>query len=502
MKQSDAVRLILTTRLSDRDIAAAAGISKTTVGRYRRIADQKQLSWRQLAGVGPSELRRLFNRPASGGKVKAMPDLAQVLAEVSQPTMTLQLWWEECRAADPHGALSYSHLAAKLKTYRAQLPSVMRQSHVPGERLMVDYSGVRPFYIDPTSGQVVHVELFVGVLAASSLLFAMCTPTQRVPDFIRAHVAMLDYIGGVPEVLVPDNLKSAVVRTGKNQEIQRSYAELGRHYGMAILPTRPYRPKDKAGVESGVKFAQTRVLARLRHQVFHSIDEINDAIRPLLEEANARPMYRDGISRRARFEAIERDALRPLPASPYRYAEWHIVPTVPKDYHIAVEGHFYSVPNELIGQRVDACVEEQTVLVMHQRKCVARHVRSTKVGQHTTDSAHQTEAHRGQAMRSPNGMREWAKTAGSFVARFIQEQLNTPIPWQGLPACDEVRGLARKHGTEAVNQAARQALALNSPKVTTLRRLLASAAYRPSNSASQRPRNARGARAIMGGESC
>lgn len=502
MKQSDAVRLILTTRLSDRDIAAAAGVSKTTVGRYRRVADQKQLSWRQLAGVGPSELRRVFNRPASGGKPKAVPDLAQVHAEVSQPTMTLQLWWEEYRAADPHGALSYSHLAAKLNTYRAQLPSVMRQNRVPGERLMVDYSGVRPFYIDPNSGQVVHVELFVGVLAASSLLFAMCTPTQRVPDFIKAHTALLDYIGGVPELLVPDNLTSAVVRVRKKREIQRSYAEWGRHYGVAILPARPYHPKDKAGVEAGVKFAQYRVLARLRHHVFHSIDEINDAIRPMLEEANARPMYRDGISRRARFEAIERDTLRPLPDSPYRYSEWHIIPTVPNDYHVAVEGHFYSVPYHLIGQRVDACVEDTTVLVMHERKCVARHARSTVVGQHTTDGAHQTEAHRSQAMRSPDGMREWAKTAGAFVARFVHEQLNSPIPWQGLPACDEVRGLARKHGTEAVNQAARQALALNSPKVTTMRRLLASAAHRPSDSASRRPRNARGARAIMGGESC
>lgn len=472
MKVFDTVRLILTTSLTDREIGLAAGCSKTTVGRYRRLLGNKGLLWEDLSELGPTGLCQRLNRPRSGGKRKQTPDLALLHDQLQAKGMTLQLLWEDYRRENPHDALSYSHLAAKLRHYRHTLPTVMRQHHVPGERVFVDYSGLRPHYLDPSTGEKVHVELFVGVLGASSLLFATCSPSQQVPDFLKAHVEMFDYFGGLPEVLVPDNLKSAVIKPGRQPILQRSYADLARHYGLAILPTRPSRPRDKASVEAGVKFAQQRIVARLRHRHYYSLDELNAAVRQLLDEANERPMVKDGLSRRERFEQLERGTLRPLPPEPYEYAEWIVVPTVPKDYHIAVAGHFYSVPHGLIGQRVEARLTQDTVEVRHECKTIAHHTRSPIPGGHTTAKSHQPEEHRAQAERTPEHMLAWAKDAGPHLFRFIQHQVDRPQPFRGLPACDTVRSLARKHGTQALDRAAKSALDLKSPKITTLKRLL------------------------------
>jgi transposase len=501
MKQFDAVRLILTTTLSDREVAASVGMSKTTIGRYRRLAQAKQLTWSKVSALDPAAIHQLFNLPARGGKVKHAPDLAVLHEQLQGKSMTLQVLWEDYRREDPEQTLSYSHLAAKLKAYRGKLPSVMRQHHRPGERAFVDYSGLRPHYIDPKTHEKVPVELFIGVLPASSLMFAMCSPSQKVPDFVRAHVAMLDYFGGVPEVLVPDNLKSAVITAGKTPIIQRTYADFARHYGIAVLPARPYRPRDKASVEAGVKFAQQRILSRLRHQHFYSLDELNLEIAKLLEEANARPMVKDGISRRDRFEALERAALKPLPAQPYVYAEWLPIPKVPQDYHVCVDGHFYSVPHELIGTKLDARVTDTSVELTHQRRRVAWHARSSVMGRHTTDPAHQPEAHRAHAERSPSGMLAWAKSAGPNVLRFVQHQLDRPQPFHGLPACDTVRGLAHTHGTLVVDRAARSALDLRSPTVTALRRLLDNANQGKAKSP-PRNSNARGPRGYLEAAPC
>ncbi|BFI95488.1 MAG: IS21-like element ISPsy14 family transposase [Rhodanobacter sp.] len=496
MQTYDVVRLILTTTLSDREIAASVGVSKTTVGRYRQLARAKALVWKNIAELGPLALQERLNRPRSGGRRKEVPDLSLLHDQLQAKGMTLQLLWEDYKRENPDTALCYSHLAAKLRRFRHTLPTVMRQHHVPGERVFVDYSGLRPYYLDATTGHKVPVELFVGVLGASSLMFAMCTATQQVPDFLRAHVAMFEYFGGLPQVLVPDNLKSAVTTAGKTPKIQRAYADLARHYGLAVLPTRPSHPRDKASVEAGVKFAQHRILARLRHQHFYSLDELNAAVAALLDEANGRAMAKDGVSRRQRFEQLERAALRPLPPEPYVYAEWLVVPTVPKDYHIPVAGHFYSVPHGLIGQRVEVRVTDDTVEVRHRQKTVAHHPRNPATGEHTTATAHQPEAHRAQAERTPDGMVAWAKEAGPHVLRFVRHQVNRAQPFQGLPACDKVRSLARKHGTAVLDRAAQATFELGSPKITTLKRVLDNQATAQEASTITVPRasHARGAR--------
>jgi transposase len=494
MQTFDAVRLILTTTLGDREIAASVSMSKTTVGRYRRLIEAKGLAWGEVDGMGPDALRHRLNRPANGGKRKILPDLSVLHSQLQAKGMTLQLLWEDYRRDNPHDALSYSHLAAQLRHFRHTLPTVMRQVHVPGERVFVDYSGLRPHYIDPSTQTKVTVELFVGVLGASSLMFATCTPSQQIPDFLRAHVQMFDYFGGVPQVLVPDNLKSAVTTAGRAPKIQRSYADLARHYGLAVLPTRPVRPRDKASVEAGVKFAQQRILARLRHQHFYSLDELNVAIATLLDEANDRPMVKDGLSRRQRFDQLERPTLRPLPTSPYVFAEWTVVPTVPKDYHVFLDGHAYSVPHGLIGERVEVRATDEVIEIRHQRRVVAKHARSAMVGGHTTALTHQPEAHRAQGERTPEGAIAWAKEGGPHLLRFVRHQVERSQPFLGLPACDQLRSLARKHGTAVLDQAAQAALDLRSPRITTLKRLIDNQQSATKKPTPPRSSNARGAR--------
>jgi transposase len=511
MHQFDVTKHILTTTSTDREIGHTFGLSKNTVRRYRNILDAKQVVWLDVEHGGPTFLASLFQGPRSGGRRKVTPDLAALDQELRLPAMTLQLWWEKYRRADPDSALSYSHLAAKLAEYRAKLPTDMRQYYRPGEQVAVDYSGKLPSYIDAITGQPVAVQLFVGILSHSSLIFATCTPTQRVPDFLKAHVEMFAYFGGVPAMVVCDNLKSGVLKAGKTPVFQRSYLDLARHYTMLIRNTRPRRPRDKAPVESAVRIVQQRVLAQLHDQTFYSLDALNAAVRTLLDELNARPMQKDGRSRRHRFEALEQTALRPLPSTPYSYAEWFTVTKVPRDYHVKVLGHFYSVPHALIAARVDAKVEGDTVEIFHDRRSVVLHRLASGLGGHTTDPTHQPESHRVQANRSPEGMLAWAQSAGPNVIRFVRVQLERPQPYLGLPACDEVQRLSAKHGTALVDRMAGDALAMKSPKATTLRRLVARAAkdrqlaeesggakVTSTSRTAQRPSHVRGARAIVG----
>lgn len=473
MKIYDAVRLILTTHLSDRSIAAASGASATTVRKYRRTARAKKLVWSNLVTLPPAAFNALFNQPKTGRPRRIVPDWAAVHADMQRKGMTLQLCWEEYRQVTPVNALCYSQFAALYRAYLDTLPTVMRQHHVHGERAFVDFSGVRPSYTDRTAGKTVNVELFVGVLPASGYFFATCVASQKVPDWIGAHVAMLEFFGGSPQVIVPDNLRSAVVTAGRNPTIQRSYADFARYYDLTILPARPYKPRDKGAVEQAVRFAQQRILARLRSSTFHSLDDINAAIAPLLNEANDRVMTEYGQSRRERFEK-ERPTLRALPSEPYVYGEWVRIERTSQDYHVPIFGHFYSVPHRFVGERIDARVTDTHVELFHQRQCVGRHARSTEKGGHTTLASHQTPEHRAQAQRTPEDTKAWANGVGPNVIRFVRKALAVPRPFEGLKVCDRLRGLAHKHGTEAVEAAMGEAFALGSPRISTVQRVLAS----------------------------
>jgi len=312
----------------------------------------------------------------------------------------------------------------------------MRQSHAAGHKAFVDYSGKLASITDPVTGLVSTAEIFVAVLGASSLTYAEATWTQTLPDWIGAHVRMFRFWGVAPRLLVPDNLKSAIHRASfYDPEVNRSYGAMASHYAVGILPARPRRPRDKAAVEAGVRFAQSYIIGRLRNVTFFSLAECNAAIAVAVERMNSREARRLGMSRRQLFEAIERPVMQPLPQDDFEYAEWHLA-RVGIDYHVEVQGFFYSVPHALVREQVDTRATARTVEVFHRGKRVAAHPRRYGGPRHGTQPEHMPSAHRRYAEWTPERLQRDARGIGPATEALIIAVLaRRPHPEQGFRTC-------------------------------------------------------------------
>src|ERR1700732_3841069 len=302
--------------VSAREIGRTLGVARSTIQDNLRRAQASGIAWPVPAELTDDILEtRLFAR----GGTKA--------------GLSLMVLWEEYRETQPDG-YGYSRFCDLFREFERRLSPVMCQHHVAGDKVFVDYSGKRIAIVEPGTGVVHDAEIFVGVLGASSYTYAEASFTQTLPDWIGAHVRMFRFFGGVPRLVVPDNLKSGVHKASfYDPEINRSYGMMAAHYGVGVLPARPRKPRDKAKVEAGVRFAQSYILGRLRHQTFFSLAECNTAIASCLDRMNAHVMRRLGVSRRDLFDSIERSALRALPAQDYEYAEWRLA-RVGLDYHV------------------------------------------------------------------------------------------------------------------------------------------------------------------------
>ena len=270
----------------------------------------------------------------------------------------------------------------------------MRQEHRAGEKLFVDYAGCTVAVVERSTGEVREAQIFVAVLGASNYTFAEATWTQTLADWIASHVRAFEFLGGCSELVIPDNHRPAVSRAHRYEpDINPTYHDLARHYGVAVLPARVRKPHDKAKVESGVQVAQRWILTALRHRTFFSLAELNAAIARLLKRLNARPFRKLPGSRRSLFEQLDRPAFRPLPTQRYVFAEWKKV-RVKFDYHVEVDRHYYSVPHAQIGRQLDARPTANTVECLYRGRRVASHVRSSLKGRHTTADEHMPEKHR------------------------------------------------------------------------------------------------------------
>ncbi|SFW28093.1 Integrase core domain-containing protein [Luteibacter sp. UNCMF366Tsu5.1] len=472
-KQLETLRLLLQTKLSAREIASSVGLSKTTVGRYRDLLAYKRLSWDDVKGWSPAQIDTNFNKARRGNKVRDPLNVAALHAELAATGLTLQVWHEDyLRAMRPGTAYSYSSVHRKLHAYRKTLPTFMHMEHRPGEKVLVDFSGLQASYIDVATRKRVPVTVFVGVLGGSSYTFVDAIASQSVPDVMAAHARMFAFFGGVPHMVVPDNAKSFMTKPGPGGTPQRDYEDLARHYGLTIAATRVYHPKDKAKVEAGVKFVQQHVLRRLNTLTLYSLDEVRDRIVALLPQINARPMGNREPSRTDRFNSFERRTLRPLPALPYEYAEVKTGLKVDGGYHILVGHHRYSVPHALTGQRVDVRLTADCVEVFHEQKLVAKHARSGVIGGLTTMPAHQLPAHRAQADRNPEALKAWAITQGAMIGRFVHRLFEQDRPYMGLRPADQVKTFVSRYGAAAVERALKDFPSLDAANVTALKRKL------------------------------
>ncbi len=461
-KIREILRLYHEHGLSRRQIAASIGVSRSAVGECLRRAAAGGLAWPLPAGLDEAELQaRLYPAPARPATYP-LPDFAQVHAELARKGVTRWLLWQEYKAAQPAG-LQYTAFCEHYRRWLADQDIVLRRVHVPGERLFVDYAGATVAITDRHTGAIRAAQIFVAVLGCSNYTFAKATWTQAVADWLASHVRALEFFGGAPGAIVPDNLKSAVVRAHRYEpDLNPAYQDFAEHYGVAILPARVRKPRDKAKVEGAVLIVERWILARLRHRTFFSLAEANAAIASLLAELNERPFKKLAGCRRSRFEALERPALKALPARPYAYAAWRKA-RVGADYHVEVERAYYSVPYALSRQAVEVRLTATTVEVFHRGRLVAAHPRAQGAGACLTLPAHRPPAHRTMLEADPALLVARAGAIGPATAEIVRAQARHKRHHEEtLRSAQAILRLAQDFSAAELEAACVHALALHS----------------------------------------
>ena len=473
-KIREILRLVIGEGLSRRQVAAATGSPYSTIADHLSRAQRAGLSWPLPEGMDDAELEaRLFAKAeAPPAASRPLPDWAEVHRELRRKGVTLQLLWMEYRERHRDG-YGYTQFCRHYRTWQGRLDLVMRQEHRAGEKLFVDFAGMTLPITDPATGLVWQAQLFVVVLGASNYTYAVALPSQELPHWIGGHVAAFDFLGGCPAIIVTDNLRSAVSRAHRYEpDINPTYAELAAHYGCAVIPARPYRPRDKAKAEQGVLLAERWILAALRGRTFFSLAEANAAVAERVAWLNARPFSKLPGSRRELFESLDRPALRPLPDRPYEFAEWHSA-KVNIDYHVEVDRHWYSVPHGLVGQVCDTRVTASVVEVLHRGRRVASHRRDTQPGRFTTEPAHMPEAHRRHAAWTPSRIVAWAERTGPATGQLVTVIMaGRPHPEQGFRSCLGIMRLGRRYGEERLEAAAGRALAIRAHSYRSVESIL------------------------------
>jgi transposase len=472
--------------LTVRQVAAGARLSVGAVSKYLNAARASGVAWPVPQEWDDAELeRRVYGEAACRPSKLVMPACAAIHQELKRHRhVTLQLLWEEYRAEHGPAAYSYSEFCTHYRRWKRQSARSMRQRHIAGEKLFIDYAGTQVPIYGAHSEPVIWASVFVAVWGASNYTYAEATRTQSLPDWLGSHVRALTASGGAPAIFVPDNPKVGVTKADRYEPIlQRSYDELARHYGAVVIPARPFRPRDKPKVEQGVLLVSRWVLARLRHRRFFSLEELNTAIAALMVELNERPFKRLPGNRREAFETLDRPAMKPLPATPYEYALWKRA-KVGVDYHLEVERHYYSVPHTLVGQEVEVRFNCTTVECFHHARRIAVHARSYQIGQHTTIAEHMPKSHQKHAEWSPSRLIGWAGTIGPSTQAVVTYQLtHKPHPEQGYRACLGLLALAKQYGPERLEAVATRAVAIGSPSRQSVKSLLERGLDRGSSSA-------------------
>ena len=472
-KIRETLRLHYDAGLGVRAISRSLKASPSTVREYLVRAKLQGLSWPLPESLDDAALlQRLYPTPRTNSKRLPPPQWSKVHRELRRKGVTLALLWEEYKAVHPEG-MQYSWFCARYREWAAKVDVVMRQEHRAGERMFVDYAGHTVAVANRDTGELREAQIFVAVLGASNYTYAEATWTQTLPDWIASHVRAFQFMGGSTELLIPDNLRSAVSRANRYEpDTNPTYHDLACHYAVAVLPARVKKPRDKAKAEVGVQVVERWVLAALRNRTFFSLVELNAAIAKLLERLNNRPFRKLPGSRRELFEQLDRPALRPLPAQRYVFAQWKKA-RVNIDYHVEVEHHYYSVPHALVGRQLDVRLTATTVECLYRGQRVASHMRSPLKGRHTTADEHMPEKHRKMGQWSPERFIRWATTIGPDTVALIENVLRSRRhPQQAFRSCLGILRLASSYGEERLEAAAGRAVAIGAHSYRSVESIL------------------------------
>jgi transposase len=472
-KIKDVLRLKYTAELSHRQVAASLGIGKSVVANYWRAACAQGLTWETVSAMTEEDLSaKLVDGSAPNPSGKPLPDFEYIHQELrAHKHLTLTLLWREYKEAHPDGYQS-TQFVERYRRWEKKLNPVMRQDHKGGEKLFTDYCKGLPV-ISPDTGEPLDTEIFVAVWGASNYTFAEASFSQDLFDWTTSHVHAFEYFGCVPHVEVPDNLKSGVTTPNRYEpEVNRTFESLGRHYGFAVIPARPYRPRDKAKVEVGVQIVERWILARLRHRTFVGLAALNEAIRELLENLNGRELRKLKISRRELFLTVDKPNALPLVEKPFEHETWKKA-RVNLDYHIEVEAHYYSVPYRLIHETVDVRLTAHVVEIFWKGERMASHPRSSLKHRHTTVSEHMPSAHQKHAEWTPSRMVNWANQTGPNTAEFVEAILaRRKHPEQNYRSVLGLLRLSTDYGKERMEKATNRALRFRSISFQSIKAIL------------------------------
>lgn len=457
----DCLRLHFESRLSQAAIARTLQVARSTVWDYLERVKKSGKFWSDLKAMDDEHLEELLftGLQPHPAMQRPLPDWEQVHKELhSKSYVTLRILWQEYIKTHPDG-YSYPRFAVYYRKWAQRFKVYMRQRHIGGEKLFVDYSGKKPRIRDMRTGEEREVELLVMAWGASQYVYVEAQESQQLPQWIMGHRRGYEYFGCAPHIEVDDNLKSAVVKAHRyDPDVNRTFTEFAQHYGVAVIPTRPSKPKDKPKVENAVLLAQRWILACLRNRVFYSLAELNKAIRELVDIFNDKRMQRLPKSRRQLFLELDKPNALPLPTQPFEYREW-VFPTVAFDYHIEVDHHFYSVPWTMARRQVSVRVTEKTVEVFDKQDRIALHARSRAQHQYTTVTEHMPPAHQKMVDWTPARLYAWAQQIGISTRQLIEKVIKTKFhPQQGFRPAMGILRLGKTYGNDRLEAAAKIAL--------------------------------------------
>lgn len=454
-KLREVLRLSLQAKLAMRAIQRSLKVSLGAIQRVVSKAKSLNLSWTAIEKLDDVELATLFY-PRSDNQVAdkfEQPDWQEVHRELRRKGMTKHLLWEEYTQSYPNRSYSYSQYCARYLDWIKKQKRSMRQVHKAGEKLFVDYAGQTVPIVCVATGEVEMAQIFVAVLGASNYIFAEATRSQKLIDWTGSHARTFEFLGGVPELIIPDNLRSGVTKACRYEPtLNRTYQQLAEHYSTVIIPARPLKPKDKSKAEIGVQIIERWILARLRHQTFFSLSELNICIQSLLTEVNNKPFQRFKGTRKEWFDSIDKPVLKPLPKHAYEYTE--IKPCkVNIDYHVQFDEHCYSVPHHLVGERIEIHAKANIIVFYFYNKRVASHPRKYHYGM-STRPEHMPEAHKKHHQWTPERLINWAQSIGDDVLVWVKNLMaQKEHPEQAFRVCLGLLNLTRQYSDKRLNNA-------------------------------------------------
>lgn len=465
-------RLKWLEKKSNRTIGKILKISKSTVGTYLIRASMGEIeNLKQLTSLSDDELRKIIF-PDKFTKDKFVVDFERIHREVKRKNMTLMLLWEE-EVGMNKNLFNYSNFCRLYGEWKKSQKISMRQTHKAGEKGFIDYAGTTVAVIDGKTGEVRYAQIFLMSLGASHYTYIEATWTQGTKDFLKSHINAFEYFGGVPEILVPDNLKSAVTMASKYEpEINRSYRELARHYGTVVIPARVRKPKDKAIVENEVLHISRWILARIRDLKFFSLKGLNDKLWELLEQYNGKKLQGLEDSRSSLFEEIERPELIPLPDQRFEIAQWKKA-KANIDYHVQLEGCYYSVPYRFRGRELTVRLTDSTVEILSENKRIAVHQKLYKKKSTSTCKEHMPTGHRESCEWTPSRIINWAKTIGIACGTICEKIMDSrEHPELGYRSCLGIIRLEKKYSRERLENACARALKIRGLSFKSVKSIL------------------------------